>query len=264
MKNQKIILTVAIILIVLVIGGVSWYFISEDDNSDTNLSTLTNVNSVINTNVVVGATDDWFTYSNEDLGIRFEYPKTFGDVTETVYDYTQDTNQTNFTGKAIVLSVPFSEKSTIYSENSTIYIEGVTSDFNQMYIEGYKGNADLTSVCDNPSVIKNESYCINKYVANQNTYDRIYFQAPECSPHFVREVKLNSNNSVYPGIRIYQSFWTDGKWDCGSSAEEFAIVTDSELKRLIDEKQQTDEEKQKMEDFDNLLQSFRFTEPSSN
>lgn len=270
MRNQKggvpAILIVVIVLIVIAVGGVSWFIVSQDSNEITNTevtnkntNSVVNVNTSANTNRLVDETKGWLTYINEDLGIKLQYPET-GSVGVFEYDNTQNTNQTGdypSIGRAVSINVAF-------SEDSNIYIIGSSSDFQQMYKESYNGGSDLSAECNSPGIRLNDTYCENKMIAGQNTYDVLYYWGPECSPSFVREVKLNSSNEDYPGIRISQSYSTDGEWDCASPQNEFNAVTNSELKRLIEKEQLTDIEEQKLKDFDKILNSFQFTELPSN
>ena len=91
MRNQKgsvpAILIVVIVLIIAVVGGVSWFIVSQDSNTtnssvvNTNTNTAidnTNSTEVTNTNsVVTNETDNWMTYANNVFGYSFRYPNSF-------------------------------------------------------------------------------------------------------------------------------------------------------------------------------------------
>jgi len=246
-KRAQGLIPIVIVIFIAIIAaglvGMAWYYNQHKDEAVTNT----------NTNTSTTDTPDWQTYTNDELGVSFKYPSA-GNVSITEFNSTQtkDENPYPTTGKAVSISVTFSDK-------SKIFLTGSSSDYKRIYSESYNGGDDLSAVCVNPGVIENESYCYNTSVSDQDTYKKVYFQAPECSPMFVQESKLNLNKNGYAGLRIHQTLFTNGNWDCTSTTEKFNAVTNSEINRLFSGTNLTEEEKKKLDDFDRFLSSIQLT-----
>lgn len=209
-------------------------------------------NGMLSTVTFLSDTSDWQTYTNDTLGIQFQYPTTGNVSAVTLDESTAPINRYPTTGKAISITVSFSEE-------SKIYVIGSSSDFSRIYTEPYNGGEDLSAICTNPGEIQGTSYCSNTTFAGQSTYKKVYFQAPECSPMFVQETKLNYDYNGYAGIRISQTLFTDGEWNCTSPSEEFDTITNSEINRLFTGTNLTEKEQQQFDDFNQFLSTFQFT-----
>ncbi|MDD5039881.1 MAG: hypothetical protein PHY34_01900 [Patescibacteria group bacterium] len=216
------------------------------------LTTHSNANSAnINVDNSSVDTSDWQTYTNEELGISFEYPTTWGRVQEEEIDNTEKEDDV-YAGKAVSIS---------FQNSHSGYVLLASSGFRNFITDHYNGGYDLQKQCSSPGQITNQTYCTLATVAGQKTLDRIYFDAYECSPHFVREVWLNLNHQTYKGIRISIALWTDGDWDCTSDDQElWDRITDTELRKVIDRNGITDEEKNLLEGMDRLISTFSISE----
>lgn len=241
---------IAVVFLAVAVGLVVYfYFPTKTDapvvNNTTN--TAVNTNVATNTNSTID-TSDWLTYENEELGISFDYPVEWGEVQTQEID-NREKDKEAFSGQGFNIS--FSN----YPSGSILF---ASADYKNFVTFHYNGNSDLSQECKTPGAIQDHSYCINKLVANQNTFDRIFFDAYECSPHFEREAWLNVNQNVYKGIRMSTEISTEGKWDCASNDQaEWDRVTDSELNRLIDRENLTMKEKNLLEAMDGFINSIK-------
>ncbi|MBI5037213.1 MAG: hypothetical protein HZC01_00680 [Candidatus Kerfeldbacteria bacterium] len=220
----------------------------ENVNVNLNLNANSNINT--NADITTVDTSDWLTYENEEYGISFQYPNNWGVVKVTNNDYRND-ERSYYEGQGVNITFENSTKPNIRLSSSDY------RDF--VALTSYNGGANLAQECSTPGVIEDYSYCVNKTVAGQNTFDRLRFDAPECSPMFIRESWLNIDHSIYKGLIISSILFTDGGWDCTSNdTQAWDSVTDSELRRLINRNNLTEEESALLQGMDKIIETFRF------
>lgn len=201
-------------------------------------------------------TADWKTYTNDELGIQFKYPPSWGVVSIKKIDSTMNVNQTGAlveSGKAVQIN---------FADNSGRWMSGVwmqasSSDFKQFMSPSYNGGEDLTRGCSDPGVIGANSFCTLRTIAGMSTIDSFTFESPECSPHYIREVRLNLTRSDYTGLRIASNY--SSKVDCVSSDAINNQTKLTELTNYLDRSSMDATRLQRLVDFDTLLSTFTFT-----
>lgn len=195
-------------------------------------------------------TSDWLTYENEEYGFSFQYPIEWGAVQVSEKDYRND-ERSYYEGRGVSIT---------FANNTKPNIRLSSSDYRDFAsLTSYNGGEDLAKVCTSPGIVNDFSYCINKTVAGQSTFDRLRFDAPECSPMFIRESWLNIDLPVYKSIIISSILFTGGGWDCTSDdAAEWDRITSSELQRLINRNDLTQDEMALLQGMDMVIETFRF------
>ncbi|MFZ6035811.1 MAG: hypothetical protein ACOYUK_01595 [Patescibacteria group bacterium] len=206
--------------------------------------------AMFNTFSFLNDTSDWLTYENEEYGFSFQYPIEWGAVQVSEKDYRND-ERSYYEGRGVSIT---------FANNTKPNIRLSSSDYRDFAsLTSYNGGEDLAKVCTSPGIVNDFSYCINKTVAGQSTFDRLRFDAPECSPMFIRESWLNIDLPVYKSIIISSILFTGGGWDCTSDdAAEWDRITSSELQRLINRNDLTQDEMALLQGMDMVIETFRF------
>jgi len=81
---------VILVVVIIIIGVGAYFFITQEEEIDTNINITKNTNSVVNENVnsvananivantnIAVDTSDWLTHENEEYGFTLKYPKTY-------------------------------------------------------------------------------------------------------------------------------------------------------------------------------------------
>ncbi len=207
----------------------------------------------------------WQKYTNNELGISFQYPTSWGDVKLQYVDETMSSKEINGPivrkGKGVYVS--FIEKST--------YILLASSDFNQFLIDSYNGGKDLSLGCastgevyENTGEGYDRSYCKDIVVAGQKTYGYYKHHNMECSGDnlwYHLPVNLPQGTPNYTGLQVNYSInfpidETDFSDPCGRTPENIKANLEAINKR----ENLNDKILQTLTEYDKFLASFQFLE----
>jgi hypothetical protein len=276
MNNQKgfigIILT--IIITALLIGGATYFWqqqvntklINDKTNqlqqqSQDQVKILQEKISDLEKAAVLAENEDtnhWQTYTNEDLNISFDYPKTWGGVKIKYVDETMSLEEASplvYSGQGAYLTFDVGGPNLLFASEN----------FDQFLMNPYKGDADLAKGCNilNDRYYYNKDYCRKIKVAGQDTVEDFYNLNMECSGEYiVHEVLLNIKTvDKYTGLKIYTGTpdlpidETEERKDiCGRNADNI----EANLQAIYSRENLNEDIKQSLEDFDRFLSSFKF------
>jgi len=208
-KGNKTIWIIFIVILILAIFGTAGYF-AWKKYIEPKAKTASDSTSNNSTNTVSDSTEteNWKTYKNNELGLTFKYPATWGEPQIAANNYSEDSGPA-FSGKDYSIIFSGADGEIIAS------VAGYSNDFSA-YDSGYVGDkADL----DLPEILaptKGDNayniYLIRKKatVAGEKTYYDIDFSSiPEASGYnFSTIAYLNAKSSEYAGITISRNYKT--------------------------------------------------------
>jgi len=198
----------------------------------------------------------WQTYTNAELGIAFDYPDSWGDLTLQYVDETMTLEEINgsevFSGEGIWMK---------FSDHYSVNMLLASDNFSQFMVNSYNGDQDLNQGCFNLED-NNQQYCSEINLANQDTYGYYQYSNYECSaPQIKYLVPLNISNELsdYAGLQIQMFIRefpidTDENGPCGFPEENIQ----ENLEAIYTRENLEDNFLQGLEDFDRFLESLEF------
>lgn len=271
MKNKNI-GSLTLVLGVIILCGLIFFFITQfsrernnkgvDDFVQKNIEEINSLKQETENNNKL-ADSSWQDYINNELGISFQYPDSWGDVNLKYVDETMSLEEINgpkvFKGNGAYLTFT----------NNYAYILLASSDFSQFLVDSYNGGKNLSSGCLsmnslNTNIDYYRSYCRDIIVANQKTYGYYQNWNAECSgDNLWYHVPLNlpQDKSDYSGLQInyfidFPINETDFSDPCGRTPENIKANLEAVSKR----ENLNDEMVRSLADYDKFLTSFKFLE----
>ncbi len=274
MKQKKSFSSLGIALVTLLVVGLFVFLavkileIKEQKESvDLNAKNITEINRL---KQEIKKNNDqldpaWRDYTNNELGISFQYPQSWGDVKLKYVDEKMSLEEINgpkvFKGKGVYVS---------FIKNSA-YILLTSSNFSQFLIDSYNGDKDLSLGCaSNGEVYENtgegydRNYCQNIVIAGQKTYGYYQHHNMECSGDYLwYHLPLNvlKSTSGYNGLQINYSIdfpisETDFSDPCGRTPENIKANLEAINKR----ENLSDKILQSLTEYDKFLASLKLVE----
>ncbi len=204
---------------------------------------------------------DWLVYENNEIGIKFKYPKILGEA-ETFKISSKDKDAPSYLeGEKISIR---------FDKNNSIYISAHTADYKGFIDFGsFTGNNNIESECKNSLEYSDKGdVCKIINIDGEKVIWENYFSEIECSASFGTKIYFNNkNSSIYKGLSIL--FYLD---DAGLELHKlYNNCTDEKgnkkaflravdvSKGIIEEKDLSKNDLEKIKIINKIINNFKFT-----
>lgn len=207
-KNSNLFLWISLVIMTaIIIGGVGlyYYFLGQADSlkdNGKNYTVITSTTKKTTETTTADETANWNSYTVEDLGISFQYPKEWGGVNFNFSAVSPEVGSGK-TGR-----ITFSDKSTRVEDDykrSVLYAGYVTTDFSvgresNLYEAGSVVGAYQTKSCDELKKIKGFEEVANcQFIKTQNGNQGVVFNITMYESSFYTTVGYYfTENKDYP------------------------------------------------------------------
>lgn len=196
----------------------------------------------------------WKTYKNEDVGIEFKYPETFGDIEVSYTDNTKYPYSTT-SGKNINISFRTKEQ----YRNGFFYFNFSSN-----------ANENISSSCIEPLVYSEKGeVCKVIEVAGQKAVWRYFFsEGEECSSFFGGQISFKNKNAsnykqLYFGFILEDAAVKVNKlYDCSDEKSLSKVYAEAVIqsKNIMERKNLSEKDMKGLSIIDGILSSFKFIE----
>ena len=239
-QNKKTTSRILAAIVIVAVAGMAYSAYSSKN--------VTVVNTNRNGNSDAIDTSGWKTYRDEELGIEFEYPSTWGNIEKGYYEAPKSSNQYAGDPAGKKLSIGF-------TNNHFTQVYAASSDYHPTFKypitvnkNCYPSEAVLTN--------DNSSICRTIKFAGMETSEFITSEAYECSFQNLREVNHPLQNKTYQIVGVIQRY--NSQQSCVSEDEEKnPAVRASELKNLFEESDLTIETTEGIQGFHRIIDTFK-------
>ena len=210
-------------------------------------------------------TIDWLTYENEEIGIELKYPGTFKKPKIVKVKSSDKKHLDVLSGERIRVSFGSSK----YGD---IYFTAYTSDYEGFIDRGsFTGSDNITSECSNPLEYNNKGdVCKIIEIDDEKAIWENYFSEIECSSSFGTKIYFNNKKFFYySGLSFLfylenTSFELDKVYnncmDKKGNKKAYSKAVDIS-KGIMEEKNLSDNDLEKIEIVNKMIRSFKFTNP---